>query len=219
MALTSLPNAGQTLVQTRDPIRINFDTINSGFALNHVELTAGDPNSGKHKFITFPLQVASPVFAGNDFGLWLEAWSGAGTSNRNELFLQNPQLPIAALPIRITASNLATAVTVGLPSVVSQAGWFYLPCGFLVKFGQLGVINANISSLAMQMPLTDASGADIPAFTTIIMGAMAISSNAGTVNSMISCSGPASGGQKLTHLFVSNAGTQPTSVFFLAIGY
>lgn len=56
MALNSVPNAGQSLATTRDPIRNNFDNINTQFALDHYEFNS--TNNGLHQKVTLPAAAA-----------------------------------------------------------------------------------------------------------------------------------------------------------------
>ena len=123
--LNIVPNAGQTLAVTRDPIRNNFSTIDAAFLVDHVPYVAA--GQGQHNKITFPLQGAAPVFLTTN-GLWsqnyavtvgpevwVQAKAGAGTN----------QYPL-------TASVLSANATPGNFS----RGWTYLPSGIVMKWGR-----------------------------------------------------------------------------------
>ncbi len=59
MALTLIPTTGQTLNTTRDPIRLNFATLNTDFEVNHVEW--GTADGGKHKKADLTNQTVAPT--------------------------------------------------------------------------------------------------------------------------------------------------------------
>lgn len=75
MALNSVPNAGQSLATTRDPIRNNFDNINTQFALDHYEFNS--TNNGLHQKVTLPAAAApAQVAAANVIYSQTSALSG-----------------------------------------------------------------------------------------------------------------------------------------------
>lgn len=59
MTYVLLPNAGQSLGQTRAQIRTNFQIIQTAFAVDHVDFNNID--AGKHKIIHFVTQAGNPV--------------------------------------------------------------------------------------------------------------------------------------------------------------
>ena len=70
MALNLVPNAGQNLAITRDPIRNNFNTIDTAFSVNHVSY--GLAGQGKHNFVSMPVQAAPPVTAAAEMALFVQ---------------------------------------------------------------------------------------------------------------------------------------------------
>jgi hypothetical protein len=121
MALTILPNAGQTLGQTRDPIRINFSNIENAFVVDHVDYAI--TGAGKHNKITFPVQGSAPSFASGEIGLFNLAVSGT-----NELNITN-------------SAGVTTPFT---RSLSANPGWTYLPSGMIMAWGT-GTINGTVT--------------------------------------------------------------------------
>lgn len=157
MSLTILPNSGQNLDETRDPIRINFSTINTGFALNHVELTAGDPNSGKHKFVTFVQQAAAPVFVGTDDGMWA-AQAPTLAITGSELWLKKfYDSGTLDFNIPFTASFISNTAIGSITDDID--GWTCLPSGLIIKWG-VSPSNPPLSGIHV-FP----TGPNIPPFT------------------------------------------------------
>lgn len=114
MGLNIIPNSGQSLDETRDPIRNNFTYINTGFIQNHVELNTG-ANSGKHKFLQMPVNAA-PTTLASEIGLYAD--NGA-TSGNPELFFR-PE--VDGTPRAITEGTNAAN------------GWSRLPSGVIMKW-------------------------------------------------------------------------------------
>jgi hypothetical protein len=127
MAITILPNIGQRLGQTRDPIRINFQTINTGFSVNHVTLDLADPDSGKHKSVVFPaVAPAVPAHAAGEIGLYPSLLNGI-----NQLYVQRQAVADAPIPVTVLGQSPIPFVPGHLTT-----GYCYLPCGLLVKWGR-----------------------------------------------------------------------------------
>ncbi len=125
MALNSVPQAGQTLQTTRDPIRTNFNVIATAFVQDHVDYNT--TGQGKHNKVTFPSQSVSPAFVATELGLYNAVDVTTGV---NELFVKKA----AGTGIPFTAW--------GNPS--GQNGWTMLPSGVLIKFGLIaGGVNPN----------------------------------------------------------------------------
>lgn len=128
MALNNVPLAGQSLSVTRNPINQNFSTINTGFAVDHIEYNLA--NQGMHKFIEFPTAGTPGVVAGK-LDLYPKL-NNAGNfqSGRNEVFVQ----PAGAIGGLLGG---AFAMTAALPNA---NGWAYLPSGLILQWG---TINGN----------------------------------------------------------------------------
>ena len=116
MALNVVPNAGQSLAVTRDPIRNNFGTINAAFLVDHVEYNLAD--QGKHKQVTFPNNPAPAAPIANEIKLY-----NATNGGIPQLFVQRVAAP--AINIPFTQANAA------------GQGYTYLPSGMLLKWGSV----------------------------------------------------------------------------------
>jgi hypothetical protein len=116
MALNNVPLAGQTLAVTRDPIRTNFNTIDTAFSVDHVAYnTLGQ---GKHNKVTLPVQAVPPTALTTEVALF----------SRDSIFTGKPELFM-----RNGDNGFIYAFTDGLQAT---PGWSYLPSGILLKWGQ-----------------------------------------------------------------------------------
>lgn len=124
MALIVVPNAGQTLNNSRPDINSNFGTINSAFAIDHVGYnTVGQ---GKHNKVTFPVQSPAPSFSAGEDGLYnfLNA-----ITVKNELYVHK-QTNAGTEDVPFTASILSTT-TIASNDV---PGWTMLPSGIRMQW-------------------------------------------------------------------------------------
>src|SRR5271157_1560538 len=127
MALNSLPLASQIVSFTQQPIKDNFDGINAGFAVDHVELSALSPfttgTTGQHKQVNL-LRNGTPVLNIGGYGLYVDNAGFPGTTDTTNLHL-----------IRI--GHIDTPI-VG-PAAVSPTtdGWTYLPTGIIMQWGSI----------------------------------------------------------------------------------
>jgi len=141
MPLTILPTAGQSLNVTRDPIRNNFQYIQTSFTTDHVDFNVA--NTGKHNQLTFPRQGAVPATAATDVKLYslLSALSG-----ETELFYRRQN------------NGVTYEFTSG---IAASPGWTRLPSAILLKWGfdVMTGAGANIYTFPV--------AANIPAFTQI----------------------------------------------------
>lgn len=154
MALNIVPNAGQTLVDTRDPIRNNFSNINNNFAVNHVEFNSGG-DSGKHKFITFVAQNPVPVFVGTDEGMYSSNAVITPTINGSEIWLKKfYDSGLSNFDIPFTAAFISNTAAGTITNDMTQ-GWTYLPSGLVLKWGRQTAVGTTVT-----FPV----GATIPAF-------------------------------------------------------
>lgn len=127
MALNDVPLSGQSLNDTRNPIRTNFVTIDQAFLVDHV--TYNSAGQGKHNRVTLPEQVAG----GGAATLANEAllYSGQGTTSAvTELFFKRENLAIGVAGTPFTESILSTSAP-----MADTDGWTYLPSGILIKWG------------------------------------------------------------------------------------
>lgn len=172
MALVILPNAGQTLGNSRSDIRGNFDTINTAFSVDHVEYALGD--QGKHNRVTLPNQAAgSGVATGATEGM---VYSRQGVnSGTTELFYKRQSIAAGTDGIPFTESIETTS-----PGADTD-GWTYLPSGILMKWG---VRNATFGGTTYNL---NGGGSLGPNFTQI-MSVQATVQIAGSTNIRVSAS-------------------------------
>lgn len=119
MALVSEPNTGQTLPETRDNIRGNFDTLNTDFQVDHEQWGSG-ADAGKHKGMHIVDGVPSPVTTATEIGLYNLVTAGIPA-----LLLQKGTG---------TAYDVMSVVDSGIVSNV-QTYTFTLTQGLIVKVG------------------------------------------------------------------------------------
>ena len=115
MALNNVPLAGQTLLATRNPINQNFATINTGFAVNHIEYNLAD--QGKHKFLQMPEQIAAPAVAANEAGLYAAIGALSGVTELS--FRRENNGAVIPFTENSQAAN----------------GWTMLPSGMMLQWG------------------------------------------------------------------------------------
>jgi len=147
MPLNDTPLAVQSLSVTQNPIRQNFLTIEAGFLADHVGY--GVAGVGKHNRVTFPLQVAAPVFAANEMGLF----------NQNTAITGRPDIWMAraagaAFPITGYQANGGGA----------SNGWTYLPSGLKMVWGLSTIVAPGPLVLNYQTAVPT-----FPGFTTFWM--------------------------------------------------
>jgi hypothetical protein len=157
MALNNVPLAGQTLGNSRNQIQQNFQVIDTAFSVNHVGYN--DPDQGKHKWVSFPVQAAAPVFLGGEVGLY-------------------NKLPVAPFPLT-TVNELFVSKSDGTQvpmtaSLQAQTGWTFLPSGILLKWGR-------VSTASGTQTVTFPTGATIPAFGALFSIQLTIEGDAGSL--------------------------------------
>lgn len=153
MALNLIPQPGQTLLATRNPILQNWVTINAGFLQDHVEF--GIAGAGKHKTLHLVNQTnapAAPVTVAGEVGLY----SAPGYPNNGApaLYFKTENSGAAVDGIDFTTSTNATR------------GWCRLPCGILLKWGSKSV-TGNEDTVGAAVTETFDVAANIPPFVAI----------------------------------------------------
>lgn len=136
MSLSFIPNSGQNLPQTRDPIRVNFQNIDANFALNHVTLNSGG-NAGKHNFIEMPLYVAQPPAVG--------ALPTTQPGERGIYCALSLQTPFTAAALFLQAENSSAAgveITYALTGGNYSNGFTFLPSGVMLQWGTMAATNS-----------------------------------------------------------------------------
>ena len=149
MALNNVPLSGQTLSITRVPINQNFSTIDTAFAVDHVDYNI--TGQGQHNKVSFPVQNPAPA---PQAGV-LQLYSQLSTiTNQPELVFAHQAgstAPTAAQIVEFTSAGWA------------NPGWTRLPSGILLKWHS-GISMASVSTLAINLN-TDVAGS--PNFTTV----------------------------------------------------
>lgn len=150
----NIPQATDLLSQSQGDIQSNFQAIKTLVDINHVTFGAAD--QGKHKWVTLPVQGATPPagagFLAGELGLYNASYT---VTNQSELFI-NKTNQATVVQVPTTASILSTNSNPGL----NVAGWTYLPSGIIMKWGN-GTANGNT---AFVFPVA----ATIPVFTNVM---------------------------------------------------
>lgn len=155
MAYTAnTPQANDRISDTQDPILNNFINLPTLIEANHVGFD-GSADEGKHKFVTLPVQAASPpvgAFSAGETGFY--SFLNAITT-KNEIYANvTHQATVRQVPASASFLSINSA-----PGNNSE-GWSYLPSGVLMRWGQ-GTGNSVVT-------VTYATGAGVaPAFTEV----------------------------------------------------
>lgn len=146
MTFTLVPNSGQSLGQTKSPIRTNFSLIQTAQDTNHVAL--GLAGQGKHKFLQMPEQGSAPATAVNEAGFYAKVGTFPAESN---LFFRGENSGFEYQFTRAVSASTASFGnnTVALPSANGFGGWTFLPGNLLMQFG---TFNPNTST-TVQFPI------------------------------------------------------------------
>lgn len=125
MALNSTPNASDIISFTQPLIKTNFDSINGGFNVDHVEFNTTAPytgsNAGKHKQVTF-IAGGTPASGANEFGLYNLA---------GDLRI----VKVGGVDVPICGTTAATA------------NMSYLPSGVIIKWGTGSVATGSDAAI------------------------------------------------------------------------
>lgn len=125
MSYTLRPRpSGDTLVESRDPIRTNFQILQDRFDENHTNLDAG-VGGGKHSFLQLPEQTAPLATALNEAGLYAKV--SAVMPNESALFFRGES---SGKEYQLTTPNQARQATFG-----TNPGWTFLPGGLVMQYG------------------------------------------------------------------------------------
>lgn len=131
----NVPLATDLVSATQQPIHDNYADIDTLINVNHVGFNVAD--QGKHKVVTFPNQVATPVPAANEINLFA----------RQSAFTARPELCVARSTgevIEMTSGDLSF-----------PTGWAFTSAGLLLKWGQgiiPGVATAVVYPVAATIP-------------------------------------------------------------------
>lgn len=156
----NIPQATDLLSTSQGQILGNFTQLNTAWLINHVDFNAGD--AGKHKWVTFPQQGATPPAGSGFLASEIGAYNAVnGTTAINELYL-NRRSFAGAVQTPITASIMSTST----PAQYAD-GWTYLPSGLLLKWG-VGTVPANTGVLMLNFV------AGSPAFNQVLNGQVTV---------------------------------------------
>lgn len=133
---TDRPNNSQPLLLA------NFAAIDTVVSVNHVTFDDPSGDQGKHKFVSFPEQAASPATAVNEVALFSQQ---STYSTEAELAIRKEN---SGDVVEFTAAGKA------------GTGWTILPSGILIKWGY----SAPATGLAT---ITWPVGATIPVFSAV----------------------------------------------------
>ncbi len=196
----NIPQATDQLSVSQADIQQNFGSLQSILEVNHETFASTD--AGKHKFITFPVQGITPTFTASEYGVFNQFDPVSAT---NQIYLHNP---VTSQQVPFAQSNLNTIGTTGL-----RNGWFFLPCGFMVKFGVINTVTNGVASY--NLPNTDFTGIAIPsfAFKLLFVAAWPL------VNSGDYTISATNNGISLTSVNIYNSNALSTSVSFVAVGF
>ena len=157
MPLTILPTAGQSLNVTRDPIRNNFQSIQTCFTVDHVDFGIAD--QGKHNKVTLPLQAGAPAFAVGENGFYN---LNSGVINETVLHKQSFA---GATDVLMSASILNTAT----PGNAAD-GWTMLPSGIFMCWGTGNANGLTTVTIAPAMPGTSLFNVQVVPYTPAALG-------------------------------------------------
>ncbi len=147
---SNIPQPGDALDQSQADLLANFQALKALIDINHE--TFGDPNEGKHKWISLPEQSAGPATAVNEMAVYVKAVSGV-----SQLFLRN--------------ENSGSEVDFTSATTSNSNGTLTLPSGIILKWGRATTAAGGSSTITF----TDA-------FPTAILTAYATTAVVGGAN-------------------------------------
>ena len=131
MTFVLLPNAGQSLGQTRADIRGNFNIIQDAFGRNHVSLNDGTPgNRGKHNFSEYVAQGSTPTITAGECATYGRNFGGVTQLTFTHDATGNVYQLTRAIPASVARFSTNTNYT-----GTQSGGWTFLPGGMLFQYG------------------------------------------------------------------------------------
>lgn len=149
----NIPLPTDLLKNSQADIQANFTSNSVAFNQNHVDFN--DAGAGKHKFLQMPEQVAAPITAANEMGLYTKEEGGVA-----QMFIRR--------------ENNGTEINLTNDVGKDIQGWTRLPNGLLVKWGYVQGIGSKDQLQPTYNYPVDIS---IPVFTqvyTVIIGSTQI---------------------------------------------
>lgn len=130
----NIPVTGDSLGNTRDRIRTNFQVISSTFDQNHIK--PGDGGQGKHKFIQMAEvanSAAAPTTLANEAGFYARV--GTNPEETNLWFRGENNGFQYQLTSAVSTGTLRFG-TFTLPVPNNAGGWTFLPGGLILQYGR-----------------------------------------------------------------------------------
>lgn len=141
----NIPQPTDEIPNSQPPLLGNYQAISTLLNVNHVNFNVAD--QGKHKFVTFPVQAASPAPLANEIALF----------SRQSAFSAQPEIAF------VRNAGLAQEITTSLQA---SPGWCFTSSGILLKWGQL---TANAGDYPAGTAFLFPVAATIPVYGTIFM--------------------------------------------------
>lgn len=132
MSYDPRPNAsGDTLRDSRDPIRTNFIILQDRFDENHVDLDGG-AGGGKHSFLQMPEQASAPTTASNEAGFYAKVGTSPAETN---LFFRGESSGFEYQMTKAIAGSTTEFATNTAYVANHTGGWTFLPGGLIMQYG------------------------------------------------------------------------------------
>lgn len=135
----NIPQATDRIKDSQSDILGNFAAIKTLVDINHVTFDIAD--QGKHKWVSMPVQAASPATLPGEMALY----------TKTSTYTTEPEIYL-----RRQTTGTEVEFSSGL---LANQGWCYLPSGILLKWGN-GIANGLTT-------ITFPAAATIPPFTVI----------------------------------------------------
>lgn len=129
----NVPLANQRLGASQPLLLQNTVAIDTVERVDHVPFDDATGFQGRHAKVSLAPVAAEPAFAGGLIGLY--NFLNASTALQ-EIYVKRTA---AATGTPFTAHRAFTPATPATHNT-TNVNWFYLPCGYLVKFGQVDVV-------------------------------------------------------------------------------
>jgi len=195
----NIPLVSNLMVTSQPQIQSNFQTINSVFSKNHSSLNNLDPGrlQGMHTVLTLRPQSTDPTTTVDQVSLYTKTVAGV-----TSIFFRpsNNQTPI-----QLTYSSIETGLQSEDPDVFLPRQYTFLAGPFIFYVGRVVVTDGTIISLT-------------PNSTLLYVGLTMAEGGFGTDKSSAAATNINSGGTNFTVRFPFISTTDPTPVFYLAIG-
>ena len=139
----NIPQPTDLLSQSQADILGNFQALQTLIDVNHVDFASAD--QGKHKWVSLPIQGASPATAATEVALF----------SRTSAFTAIPELCI-----RFAGNSAVTEMT---SAELTPNGWTFLPSGVLLKWGGVAAPGPGLNTAAYPVAAT------IPVFNQVFI--------------------------------------------------